>query len=564
MAMRTNRVVFGALALLGASVIGGDAWANPGSVFQHIKDKENLLGPLPPETSHLTVGSMDCDSGQFKMGAFPSTNAEVGGGGYNTIQHVTNYSVTAFAKHVHMRFDVTNRKGRAVSASLSFGTGAQNADGSLINPKHASGNDDFVSFEIGESTGRFWFAVKCGDKVTNGPALFNNGQPYTGYRDPAHCPKTNEFCNCPPSQPGCVRNQYVQYFDHSHYWADGGAFDVEAVPVAVIYEPPVDKEKKSFAEYINKAVIGSKTTFTYSSSHSNEHDVTPPMNDTNQAATEASLAGKGLIASGNPYAMAAGAVLEAVSTGLGSTSATETTGASHSTSNGLSTRFTASTTTQTGTQGDLRGPGDGDYVWYYHHAYFAWEAENSKPIHSVFLGADVLRSHQVWQLKADLAELAGKDGSAVGSKTALHKKSIESLLKLDPFAMGGVDAPLPAGRFVDATGQLEPGTDKICPTAPKTYKLKVDQAYTQGDTSASFTTDTTKYSKGFLAFLGWGVTEDKTLITNVGVSRSHDSYTVDTHVYEAHLFANSSDKYCTKVYFDKLFGTFAFKQVRGN
>jgi hypothetical protein len=560
--MSPKTIALGSVALVAALGIAADVSAGPPAIFQRIKDKENAAAPLPKDSAEIVLGAIDCDSSIFTMGAFPMSTTEVGGGGYNTVQRTTRYAVGAFAKHARMRLDATNRKGRRLSASLSFGASAQNGAGGLVNPKVAGDGADSVTFDIGESSGRFTFAVQCGAAVANGPRLANDGQPSTGYADAVHCPKTNPYCACPPASPACTRTQALQSFDHAHVWADSGAFEVEAVPVAIVYEPPVDRARRSFAQLTFSPIVGSAASVAFVSPRPGARDVEAALTEPALASRAASDVARKLLATGDGHATGEAAVFELLASGLGALKIDDPNAASTATSAGLVTRLSAHAPTRTGTQGDLRGPGDGDYVWYYPRATFAWEAEGDAPMRLVFLGADGLRAYQVWQLKADLAEIAAKSPAEPGARTALHKTTIDSLLALDPFAAGAADVTLPAARFVDATAQLEPGADKVCPKAPKVYPLKVDPAYARGDASAAFRTEATKYGKGWPAFLGGTGTESGPISTKISVSRAHDTFSAPGPVYEAHLAADSSDTYCAKVYFDKLFGTFAFMPVR--
>ena len=177
-----KKIALGSIVLVAALGAAGDVGAGPPSLFQRVKDKENAAA-LPKDSAEIVLGAIDCDSGVFRMGAFPTSTTDVGGGGYNTVQRITRHAVGAFAKHVRMRLDATNRKGRRLSASLSFGASAQNRAGGLVNPKAASEGADSVTFDIGESAGHFTFAVQCGDAVASGPRLVNDGQPSTGYVD---------------------------------------------------------------------------------------------------------------------------------------------------------------------------------------------------------------------------------------------------------------------------------------------------------------------------------------------------------------------------------------------
>ncbi len=526
-----------ALATLVLGVAGAaHAGATPASAYQRIKERESALGPAPAENAVVTVGTLDCESGVFTMGPFPKTTREIAGGGFKTTQHVTHYAVGAFAKHVTMRFDVAHRAGRAVAASLSFGASAQTGTGALVNPRQAAAGQEFVAFDIGEASGRFTFAVQCGEKVANGPRLPNDGRPSTGFADPVHCPKENAFCACPPADPGCTRRQHLQEFEHVHLWAGAGAFEVEAVPVAIVYEPPEDRAKRSSATVLDNGAVGAAAAIVVPANRSE----TP---NGGRVATREDLARR-LLATGNAYAVGVAGVLDAIATGA--------LAAPRDTA-----RLPATAASQVGPGGDPRGPGDDDQIWVYERAYFAWTTEAER-VGTVFLGADGFRAHSVWQLKADLAALVGNEASRPGKRTSLHRPTIQSLLALDPFASG---AAAPADRFVDATAQLAPGRAAVCPTSPAVYRLAIDPSYAHADTTARVVAAASGFGNGWLAALGREATLEAPRTVDIGLSRPARVSSASA-IYEARVAPPSANAPCYEVQFDRLFGTFAWKAKR--
>ncbi len=513
------------------------AGATPASAYQRIKEKESALGPTPNENAVLTVGSLDCESGVFTMGAFPKTTREIAGGGFKTIQHVTHYAVGAFAKHVTMRFDVAHRQGRSVAASLSFGASAQTGAGALINPRQPATGQDFVAFDIGEASGRFTFAVQCGDKIASGPRLPNDGRPSTGYADPVHCAKDNAFCACPPADPGCTRRQHLQEFEHAHVWAGAGAFEVEAVPVAIVYEAPEDRARRSSATFLDNGAVGAAAAIVVPTNRSETAGGGP-------LATPEDLAHR-LVATGHTYAAGVAGVLDAIAAGAAAAPRD-------------ASRLPATAATQVGRPGgDPRGPGDDDQIWVYERAYFAWTTETER-VGTVFLGADALRAHSVWQLKADLAALVGNEASRAGKRTSLHKPTIQSLLDLDPRAGGAVAA---ADRFVDATAQLAPGKDTLCPTSPAVYRLAMEPSYVRADTTARVLASASGFGSGWLVALGREASSEAPRTVDIALSRQARAPT-GSAIYEAHVAPSIASSPCYAVEFDRLFGTFAWKAKR--
>jgi hypothetical protein len=68
-------------------------------------------------------------------------------------------------------------------------------------------------------------------------------------------------------------------------------------------------------------------------------------------------------------------------------------------------------------------------------------------------------------------------------------------------------------------------------------------------------------SQGFLSFLGLGVTETKTLSTKVTSSGSNESRRGHSAVATVHLHSQVDELYDVAVFYDTVFGTFAFQRV---
>ena len=52
------------------------------------------------------------------------------------------------------------------------------------------------------------------------------------------------------------------------------------------------------------------------------------------------------------------------------------------------------------------------------------------------------------------------------------------------------------------------------------------------------------------------------MTASIEVSRGSETFKTSKDAAEVTLYGTSDDKYCVKVYLDKLFGTFAFQQAQ--
>jgi len=125
--------------------------------------------------------------------------------------------------------------------------------------------------------------------------------------------------------------------------------------------------------------------------------------------------------------------------------------------------------------------------------------------------------------------------------------------------MGGPQAPLSEPRFVYVDTYGLPGDVGPHDTYKFIYKIEKSDLYATTD----FTVKTVDFRPGWLSFLGLGVTENKTVKTTVTHGRSRevkvgDKVEVDLDIYTE---LQPSQSYGIAAYYDRVFGTYAFKQV---
>jgi len=339
-----------------------------------------------------------------------------------------------------------------------------------------------------------------------------------------------------------------------------GAFTIPALPIALIYAPPPGARNKNFAEYSNMTSISNKISGTVTSGTSTK---------TADAYTVTDFAGKmvGLISSLATLESDnkdLGDASKSIGFGLGLMSAVlpDTT---DSTTNAVSTttehdlQTTDTDTTTYGTPPGL-GPGLGDRFVYLRNVKIAYLIANGNLSYTV-LGVDGIRAFPAQDLISDAKAIASSSGKVTaGPQTGLDAASLQKLLALDPF-VGNPSPTLLPPRFVqnDPASVGGSGTD-----AQNGDVLSVSHEVTTTDTSTQTTTTTTisNYKPGWLVAL-FGNSESTenqmTFSSTLAVQKVTDQKQTATVTF----FAGPNDPpYLVGLYFDRLFGTFAFTALK--
>jgi hypothetical protein len=342
-----------------------------------------------------------------------------------------------------------------------------------------------------------------------------------------------------------------------------GAFTVPAVPVAVLYEPPMDKKKLNQATYVKTKVIGTtiKTGYGFESSEttpSNASEFIGAMNFKSEAAKYGGAISK----IPNGYTQAIGKILEFLAAGMGSASASLQTGTSVTSEKALI--LSTGQTSQFGTGAKL-GPGLGDRIIYLKNARLAWLG-GMQGVRIGLLSYEKLDTRIVKILKEDWDYLVlnnfhlggsantNGNGPKLGPKTGLDAATLLALLKLDPMAHKGPNAPLDEKRFAYVDTYGVNGADDY-----HTFRQMITSADLQAKTS--FRVKTEEYSSGFLSFMGLGVTETKKLMTKFSMGSSQEMSSSQMEEVTANFHAEADEIYDVKVFYDRIFRTFAFQPV---
>ena len=324
-----------------------------------------------------------------------------------------------------------------------------------------------------------------------------------------------------------------------------GAMTIPAWPVAIVYAPPVDAQKKNTASLSNTDSIGATTTVSFTAGHSKQAPVNawdnPGFGTAEfQRAAPMSDAMKSLgpLLKDIPIVSSALGVISGL---LGSVSGTETQGTT--VTNQHSQTVTNSTQDTVTTNPNGGGPGSSDIMYFLKNARLCWFSTGG-PVQLALLGWDQSEYVDVSMLKHQ----PGKPG--------LDQKTAQALLALDPFVAGGPQANLPKSRFayvdtIDVNGVM----------------VLKNISYTLSNTDLQQTADTIvdveNDSQGLLGFLGvMGLPDTQTLQTTM--SQSSALQTTQTHSVSKQLQLNAGPQefYSVEVYCDVVFGTFAFRPIQ--
>lgn len=325
--------------------------------------------------------------------------------------------------------------------------------------------------------------------------------------------------------------------------AGAGVFEIPAFPVSIIYAPPADQGQKNVSRWKVTKSTGNTTSFSIGEEKTTTHPVAPDFTSASIAADQMKLAAKVLdginAVAKNPALKGISTALNVVAGGLGSVSVTEADGVSsvqqHSVTLSLDKEQTISTNAASG------GPGDGDLIHYLKNVKFVWFTQSVGRPQVIVIGHDGIGVTSVGFLKN-------------GGQTDLDPETVAAFLKLDPFVAGGPSAVLPSERFVYLdTIDINGG--------------EISQTESYSVTEENLKQSTTSHTRienskpGFLKFLGLGVTDEgstETVIRHSSAVQSSDTRKVSNTIQ---LFARPDERYSVEIYYDVIFGTFAYREA---
>jgi len=340
-----------------------------------------------------------------------------------------------------------------------------------------------------------------------------------------------------------------------------GAFTFPAVPIGLVYAPPPGAQNKNFAQYSSMNSFSRKLSGSVSSASTTK--TADAYSITDFAGKVGSLIGSiGGASKENADLQSANASLLVGLNLLPALFPDET----QSTTNSLTTttehdlQTTDTDTATAGTPAGL-GPGLGDRFIYLRNVKVAWLIANGALSYSV-LGTDGIRSYPAQNLISDAAAIAASSGSVtVGPVTNLDAATLKALLNLDPFISNPSPTLLPP-RFVpnDPPSAGGNGTDPSGDAFTVTHDVSVTDTTTQTNVSTTIS----DYKPGWLiGLLGDNQsTENQMTFTYTSANQVN---TEQKQTATVTFFAGPNDPpYLVGLFFDRLFGTFAFTPFHTN
>ena len=319
-----------------------------------------------------------------------------------------------------------------------------------------------------------------------------------------------------------------------------GTFQLEALPLCIVYEPPQTSEGLNHASYERAAFQRTQIGMTVSEQESTTRPGAAPTTGVDLFRDAVDLAKDLPIISEVPGLGAALGGLDSLLDGLLGTTQVTTVSGSGTTEGHRMTLGLVGGDVYT-TSGHA-GPGRGDLFVLAKHPRFAWVGVESRPesVQLLYLGSRYL-TVSAGQLQDELADYTNQYG--------LSKDTISALLALDPLAANPNAAALDSRRFArldvheSASGDYE-----------KYSSVTIEHADHFAGTE--FHSKTISHKAGWLGWLWGDKTETVTMRTEL---RSYTAESAGEEISVAvSLYPDPEGPYAVQVWYDRVFGTFAF------
>lgn len=353
-----------------------------------------------------------------------------------------------------------------------------------------------------------------------------------------------------------TRTKSDTFYVDRPYFVGAGAFTVPAMPISIIYEPPQDSRLLNRATYSVTTSLANTMTMSIKESTTTTKEAKPQKY---QNVADIKVGIKALhdalaLVPNVPNKTLIRAGLDGISTVLGDVESVQDNG--HANESETALTFVTSTDIDLSTNAHL-GPGRGDRIVFLRNARFVWVSVRGE-ITIALLGYDSHSTLWVEQLRSDLASFPPlpmrNEGN--GPLTGLDRWTIIELLALDPFVAGGPMATLDPSRFVAANPPRVTGSG-----GDDSYTLSHGVVASDRTASSIYRSMTTQTTAGLLAFAGIGVTETSTMKMTSTHTQSQQltmSEIVSTTL-EAHAIGD--EQYSIDIFYDRIFGGFAFRQA---
>jgi hypothetical protein len=332
-----------------------------------------------------------------------------------------------------------------------------------------------------------------------------------------------------------------------------GVITIPVLPASIIYAPIADQQQTNVAGNTTSNPPGTSTSISFSIQNGTTNAVPSSFQNLNDIRKRMGFIGSGLIKSPDSTIIGIGTALNSISSRLAPYAATQNTSIAVNQQNMLTIR-NASSATQAASS-DPGGPGSGDLISYYYNARVLWYSENGV-MGLVLLGVDGFSQATVSQLKAVLLTLKNQSPGAKDAQWHLNSASINSLLTLDPFTNGGPRSIPDPSRFIDISQATIQTSGQ---TFQRTFNYTVSTF--NANSTAKTVTDIENDNPGFASFLGLGLTADQTIQSQIGQSASLQNSSGQALSQPFTFNGDGNEVYSCRVYYDVIFGTFAFRDV---
>jgi hypothetical protein len=472
-------------------------------VYNAIKAQQAKF-PIPQNTATYVVGTFDAALGHFTYAIPIDTTIELDrgdprapGGPLKPLPRPVREiiaTITALnVENVTLQFNVVNRQGRDFVLSVP-GYAAV----------HAPAGQDFVTLNVAQASVIDRFVLTCGKRfMSQGP------------------------------------------IEIQHKLVGLGVFTLPALPLALVYAPPPDQNKKNTASWSFSNSMG--INFSVGTSQKNSSQTPDPQFNTPAGLSAViGTAGKTLGLLSDSTIKEIGGVLGVISSVIamipqifGQTKVTTQISTTSSQQHVLS--LTVTDAQKVVTSAANGGPGSADIIYYLVNARMCWFV-NGNSLQLALLGWEGVASISVGTLRSQ------------GVSSGLNTATIQSLLALDPFVAAGPQAALSRPRYV-LIETAEVGGSQWERT--ETYTL--DQQDTS--TSESMSSTVTDMEAGWLSFLGIGPSKTETDTVSYTLTSSAQTSTKRTVTDTLDLYAGPTEIYSVEIYTDVIFGTFAYRSV---
>jgi hypothetical protein len=325
-----------------------------------------------------------------------------------------------------------------------------------------------------------------------------------------------------------------------------GAFTIAALPVTVIYEPPMNQAKTNFSSMQFRQQMTTITTVSDGRSSTS----TKPVWATGMVMKD--ILGR-LAKSGVTPAAVLTDALNRGATLMGKVDWTTTRGTTVNSDSSLGVSSEHSTTVTT--NGKL-GPGLGDVVVFFKDARVLWGMEQGK-VTLTMLDHGPEFAVPIETLKNDLVAVRAQ---GVAPVTGLDAPTLESLIKLSPMANLPSISPTSPGRGLTDVRLPQPrfSHEKTLTLSGSKYDDSVSHTISQTDKTATLNTTSSvrNVTPGWLSLIGLGLGEAGTFTSTLSMGSSRSDQVSNTVTARFFLEAAVGESYSVQVHYDAVFGSF--------